>query len=1505
MGLILRTSSLANPGNDLIIKGSALTANELDGNFVYLLTNMSGSTISITGSTGIVGNLSVNGSLTVNGLTNAGASNIVMYNNSTGQFFYLDTGSISVSTASYILSSNVFGPDGADSITNALFASSSTSASYALIADSSQTAVSSTTSISSSLAIQALTASYVALQAGPGITTNGIAITASVRSVNGNFPDANGNILTSLTSTIVGTSASLVASSSGDITGSLSDGLVWIIAGDPNPNNNGDTYIFSSGSVTGSWYPISTLDTAAGDARYLKLTPQSPLSGSLDMGGFDITNIGTLQGTSSWANNALTASYVSSISGLSGTTNQLVKFTSANTFGDSTIEATSTEVKILANTLYSRGTNPNIIFHAGPGGGGSTQMVLSRSSTGNQAKIFFSTTSSTNFPTGSITAGADWSMGTTNGTGRSDFKIGYGDIQNSGSVALTIATGSKYVGINRTLPEYNLHVSGTVSFTDLTTGSVSNIVMIDTTTGQLFYTSSTSVVSGSGILINNNTNNYLLTATGTNQLNGESNLQFDGTILTVTGSVIVTGSITSSADIQVKGFTVGQGSTGLTSETFNTAFGRGVLVTNISGSYNTGIGWSALSASQLSNDYNTAIGAFSLPTTFTGSQNTAGGAYSLGSLIVGGANTAFGALSLLLLTSGSQNAAFGAGALDALTTGSFNSANGTNALGGIITGDGNIAAGNSAGSGLRSGSSNVFVGRLASSNLLTGSNNIAIGFQALRGRGSGINTQNTVAIGHESNYTGSSNGVYIGYQAGYNETSNNKLYISNDSSSSPLIKGDFSTRLLEVNGDLTVTGSSNLNNGLVVIGSTIISGSTTISGSTIISGSISVLGSINATSFTGSFNGVALTASYIESSGVNGPNGADSIATSSYALYAVTSSYVQGGALNYVPLWSGSNILTSSAIYQNASSLIGIGTTSPFYNLDVSGSSRITNGLVVTGSLIVTGSTTLTLTTGTPLQNIVLVDTASGQLYYTSSTAVSTATLTGGAANRIPLWSSTSALTTSSFFQSGSSILLGATSSTTANALHIIGSGSRTGFRYTGRDNFNYVLLEDGAVTGSGTSFVASFYKFNDNTVASLNLTPGSSSLISTDILTLNSNIVNVQGDVFTYVGDYEGNANNVYIEVDQADSAIYIPLGNVGIGKASSLNATLDILGNVVITGSLIAASSSLSNFLRIIPSNPLPSAAQGAIAVSGSGVQCKPYFYNGSSWNPFYNVPIVSSSLSVDILTIGSLLYASGSSVLITGSLTISGSSTLTNIGTTSLTGSLNVSGSTIFRGVHTLSGSNTITGNTVLSGSIEVSGSSNFNNSLFTVTGSSFFKGTHAVSGSTSITGSFNVVDGDINIVSGSSFRRWGNKLFNYGSFYHTASVNPSQNISGSFTYSTTSESEGVNIVSGSRVTFANTGKYNIQFSVQVSTPTAADVHIWLKSNGVNVADTAGRITTTNNDHVLPSWNYIVSISSGSYIELAYQSTATNTTFPYIAATGNIPSIPPVILTVTQIA
>lgn len=149
-------------------------------------------------------------------------------------------------------------------------------------------------------ATSAASADFVTLAAGPGIDVNGLQITASVRSVNGVFPTL-GNIATTLTAVTTGTSASLQASSSGAITGSLTNGLVWIVSNNtPDPTKDGNAYIFVSSSI-GRWYQLSGYDTSVYDNRYLKLTPQSNLGGDLNLGGNDINNVGIMYGTASWA----------------------------------------------------------------------------------------------------------------------------------------------------------------------------------------------------------------------------------------------------------------------------------------------------------------------------------------------------------------------------------------------------------------------------------------------------------------------------------------------------------------------------------------------------------------------------------------------------------------------------------------------------------------------------------------------------------------------------------------------------------------------------------------------------------------------------------------------------------------------------------------------------------------------------------------------------------------------------------------------------------------------------------------------------------------------------------------------------------------------------------------------------------------------------------------------------------------------------------------------------
>ncbi len=84
----------------------------------------------------------------------------------------------------------------------------------------------------------------------------------------------------------------------------------------------------------------------------------------------------------------------------------------------------------------------------------------------------------------------------------------------------------------------------------------------------------------------------------------------------------------------------------------------------------------------------------------------------------------------------------------------------------------------------------------------------------------------------------------------------------------------------------------------------------------------------------------------------------------------------------------------------------------------------------VTSSLLVSGSTLLRGLTTAYQDNIVTIDTATGRLYYTASSAFGGGGgLTGGTANYIPRWLGASSQTTSSILQTGSLIVINGTGS--------------------------------------------------------------------------------------------------------------------------------------------------------------------------------------------------------------------------------------------------------------------------------------------------------------------------------------------------------------------------------------------------------------------------------------------------------------------------------------------
>jgi len=125
------------------------------------------------------------------------------------------------------------------------------------------------------------------------------------------------------------------------------------------------------------------------------------------------------------------------------------------------------------------------------------------------------------------------------------------------------------------------------------------------------------------------------------------------------------------------------------------------------------------------------------------------------------------------------------------------------------TGSDNVYMGWQAGRGLDGGvyssRQNVGVGRSALYKAAAGnSNNTAVGYAA--GFNTTTGTKNTYsgAFSGYANATGSLN-VLLGFQSGYYETSSNKLYIENSTSSTPLIYGEFDTDLVRVNGAFEVT----------------------------------------------------------------------------------------------------------------------------------------------------------------------------------------------------------------------------------------------------------------------------------------------------------------------------------------------------------------------------------------------------------------------------------------------------------------------------------------------------------------------------------------------------------------------------------------------------------------------------------------------------------------------------------------------------------------------------
>ena len=146
--------------------------------------------------------------------------------------------------------------------------------------------------------------------------------------------------------------------------------------------------------------------------------------------------------------------------------------------------------------------------------------------------------------------------------------------------------------------------------------------------------------------------------------------------------------------------------------------------------------------------------------------------------------------------------------------------------------------------------------------------------------------------------------------------------------------------------------------------------------------------------------------------------------------------------------------------------------------------------------------------------------------------------------------------------------------------------------------------------------------------------------------------------------------------------------------------------------------------------------------------------------------------------------------------------------------------------------------------------------------------------------------------------------------YGSFYSNIDqLNPVSNAVNLMTYNQTVDFFNVSIGAiNSRVYVAEEAIYNIQFSAQLdkSGGSASAVYIWLRLNGQNVANSATKVTIDGpNSEIVAAWNFVLPLAENDYFELAWQSSDTNVFLAEEPASGNVPEIPSVIITVTWVS
>jgi len=167
-------------------------------------------------------------------------------------------------------------------------------------------------------------------------------------------------------------------------------------------------------------------------------------------------------------------------------------------------------------------------------------------------------------------------------------------------------------------------------------------------------------------------------------------------------------------------------------------------------------------------------------------------------------------------------------------------------------------------------------------------------------------------------------------------------------------------------------------------------------------------------------------------------------------------------------------------------------------------------------------------------------------------------------------------------------------------------------------------------------------------------------------------------------------------------------------------------------------------------------------------------------------------------------------------------------------------------------------------------------------------------------------------------GALFGIRGGKFLNtpHGAFHDsTDQVAASTTAATAVTFDTTDISNGVTLSNSSRFNVADSGVFNIQFSIQLKNTTndSHDVDIWFRKNGTNVDNSNSRYhpparkSTGDPSHMIAALNFFIELDAGDYVEIIYKVGNVDVTLEHFAAssTPTRPAVPSAIVTVSFVS